>query len=176
MPAGGVIPPDGRPPQAKGVGKDAKRHDLEAPATPGLHGSDLQYGDVSELEQGQAVAPIAKQMNASGRTTPVSPQGGGGPRSILGGSGLQPPNPVEFAAQRFGGTLEQPMSGRRPSTAGWSQLYHRLQGGRMSGALRAAMIEQMSKALASPQIPDLVEVDLFEADAGGVMEDSFLYE
>ena len=46
MPAGGVVKPDGRPPQAKGVGKTARRHDLEAPATPGITGTDLQDGEV----------------------------------------------------------------------------------------------------------------------------------
>jgi hypothetical protein len=68
---GGRIEPDGRPPVAPGVGKTARRHDLEAPKTPGLAGSDLQQGDVQRLEQAQRIAPIP------GGGTPQPTQGGG---------------------------------------------------------------------------------------------------
>jgi len=61
---GGRIPNQGNPPAAKGVGRNAKRHDLERQNTPGLAGSDLQQGDVGALEQGQRVAPIRTQPDA----------------------------------------------------------------------------------------------------------------
>ena len=52
---GGRVPPDGRPPVAPGVGKTARRHDLEAQPTPGLSDPSIQQGDVQRLEQAQQV-------------------------------------------------------------------------------------------------------------------------
>lgn len=97
---GGRIPPDGRQPAAKGVGKNAKRHDLERPATPGLHGSDLQKGDVQALEQGQRVAPPGTQQPAAPQPqgTPNRRQSGGS-----GGQGMEVPDAIDFLGGRAGG-------------------------------------------------------------------------
>ncbi len=97
--AGGKIAPDGRAPVAPGVGKNARRHDLEQPATPGLAGSDLQQGDVQRLEQAQKIAPRPKrnQTAAKASGTPRS-------RTTLNGppqDGV--PDPIDFAAQKSAG-------------------------------------------------------------------------
>lgn len=96
---GGRIPPDGRPPQAKGVGKNAKRHDMERPKTPGLHNSDLQQGDVQAMEQGQRIAPASTQQPAgpSASQTQQTPN-----RATSGVSGVEVPDAIEFLAGRNG--------------------------------------------------------------------------
>jgi len=94
---GGRIPSDGRPPKAPAVGAQARRHDLERPATPGLSGSDLQQGDVQKLEQGQRVAPIQRSNPARGATVQGTPQGGGGVLNV--------PDPIQFAQKRLSNTL-----------------------------------------------------------------------
>lgn len=97
MPAGGTIPPDGRPPQAKGIGKTARRHDLEAPATPGVGQSDMQQGDRKRLEAAQRVAPRPKKRNASGQTgAPPSKR-----RRSPQGS-VETPDPIDMASSRPG--------------------------------------------------------------------------
>ena len=106
---GGRIPPDGRPPQAKGVGKTARRHDLERPKTPGYHGSDLQKGDVQALEQGQRIAPATVQQ-------PGSPQvlNSTNRNRISSSQGVQaPPDPIDFLAQRNGADFGLPQRGRQ---------------------------------------------------------------
>lgn len=172
--AGGIIPPDGRPPQASGVGKNAKRHDLEAPATPGLSGSDLQYGDVSMLEAGQAVAPIAKQVMAPAAPSPAGGRGGrAGVRG--GGPGPAAPDPLEFATRKLGGTLGgRPETRKRRNMAGWSRLLQSMQTGNMSGALRAAMVEGISSAMRQPYMAEPIEVDLYQFE--DPPNDDFLYE
>ena len=101
---GGRITPQGRSPQAPGVGKTAKRHDLEGTATPGIVDSDLQQGDVNRLEQAQAVAP-----RAGGKRTqaPASAQPRSGSSAPVGsaGAGLSVPDPLEFASRRLGNTF-----------------------------------------------------------------------
>lgn len=109
---GGRIPPDGRQAQAKGVGKNAKRHDLERPATPGLHDSSLQKGDVQALEQGQRIAPPGTQQPAiQGRPqtqeTPNRRQSGGS------GGGVEVPDAIEFLGQRQGPEFNPPQARRR---------------------------------------------------------------
>jgi len=102
---GGRIPADGRPLKSSGVGKDSERTDLSAPATPGLHGSDLQQGDVQMLTEGQRIAPIRNQSPAAtsrrrGRTAgPIKPRGG--PQNDL-------PDPVDFLSERLAGTYASP--------------------------------------------------------------------
>jgi hypothetical protein len=99
---GGRIAPDGRPPQPPGVGKNARRHDLERPATPGLHGTDLQQGDVQRLEAAQRVAPRRQQP-------PAAPARAGGKgtsnphRRRTNPQSVGAPDPLEFAKQRIGG-------------------------------------------------------------------------
>src|SRR5690606_16933027 len=88
---GGRIPPDGRPTQAPGVGKNSKRHDLERRNVPFLHGSDLQVGDVQAMEQGQRIAPKQTQAPAA----PPSRGGGSGQQATsTGGAAMTPRVPV----------------------------------------------------------------------------------
>jgi hypothetical protein len=98
---GGRIPPDNRGPQAKGIGKNSKRHDLERPQTPGLHDSDLQQGDVQALEQGQRIAPVQTQAPA------VAPRGGATQRAVAAPqqSTVNPNDPMSIIEGRLGGTL-----------------------------------------------------------------------
>jgi hypothetical protein len=96
MARGGRIEPDGRPPVAPGVGKTARRHDLEQPATPGLAGSDLQQGDVQRLEQAQQIAPIKPQAPARPQATTSKPR-----RNTS--STVDTPDPIDFIAGRVGG-------------------------------------------------------------------------
>lgn len=109
---GGYIPPDGRPAQAKGVGKNAKRHDLERPATPGLHDSDLQKGDVQAMEQGQRIAP--RQVQGP----PTPPQSSTSqPTQQMGidrqnPGGMEVPDPIDFLAERNGQEFNIPVPQR----------------------------------------------------------------
>ena len=100
MPAGGVVQPDGRPPKAKGVGKTARRHDLEAPATPGVGNSDMQHGDRQRLEAAQQAAPRAKKQAASGRTGGQTRSAPKRRRKAAGTTDV--PDPIEMAASRTG--------------------------------------------------------------------------
>ena len=101
-PHGGRREPDGRAPVAPGVGAQARRHDLEAPATPGLSDSDLQQGDVQRLERSQKIAPIARPTSGRGggqRNIPVRTNASGGtPQAGV-------PDPIAMAAQRNGGNV-----------------------------------------------------------------------
>ena len=119
MPSGGKIAPDGRPPVAPGVGKTARRHDLEAPATPGITDSDLQQGDVQRLEQAQKIAPRAK------RTQPPA-QASGTPRSRTTVNGPPQggvPDPIDFAGGKIGGGSVLPDGGEVAlNTARWKPL------------------------------------------------------
>ncbi len=108
---GGRIPPQGRTPQAKGVGKSSKRHDLERPKTPGLHGSDLQQGDVSKFEQGQRIAPIKTQAPGQTKRTSSLP---GNRTTRADGSGA--PDPLTFLTDRLGGTLQPGVGQGQPQT------------------------------------------------------------
>jgi hypothetical protein len=57
MPRGGYQKPKGAQ-AASGPGKFSKRTDAQKVQTPGLSGSDLQYGDVQRLKASQQVAPL----------------------------------------------------------------------------------------------------------------------
>lgn len=102
---GGRIPRDNRGPQAKGVGKNSKRHDLERPVTPGLHNSDLQQGDVQALEQGQRIAPVQTQQPAVATPPPQPSQ-----RDALGADGVMP-STDEMIMGFLGGTIENDVPG-----------------------------------------------------------------
>lgn len=156
---GGRIPPDGRPPQAKGVGENARRHDLEIPATPGLHGSDLQQGDVQRLTAAQRIAPTPKRnqppATGGGRRRVQSPR-----RKVGRGPGV--PDPIELAHKRLGGTLSAaPRQLQSFDTGKWAPLLQRL--GRApgtGGVLRAAIINQLSNLQRRPVAPQMTIVDL----------------
>lgn len=67
------------PAAVSGPGKFSRRTDggPDTPKTPGIQGTDLQYGDVQQLEAGQSIAPLPKpqvapQASAAQRVAPVS--------------------------------------------------------------------------------------------------------
>ncbi len=114
-------------PQAPGVGKNSKRHDLERQATPGLADSDLQQGDVAALEEGQRIAPVDKQSAAQ-----AAP--GGGVRSTPTAA-PQPSNLDDVqgvVSNRLKGTLGQgaplgvPDEELRRRGAGWANILQQL--------------------------------------------------
>lgn len=157
---GGRIPPDGRPQVAPGIGKTARRHDLSAQPTPGLHDSDLQQGDVSRLERAQQIAPLPKSSGPPTQAPPPTSQGGGG-------TGVQVPNPVEFAKQRFKGTLQGGASEIQPriDPAPWMPLFRRLSNApNASGNLRNAMTAQLGSMIQRPTTGRSRLVDLDELD------------
>jgi hypothetical protein len=83
--------------RAKGVGKDAVRHDLDG--TPGLsNGSSVNSGEVGELEQGQKA--ISNTQGAQ------QAQGGGGGQPLPPAQAEQAvatPDAMGFAKQKLGG-------------------------------------------------------------------------
>lgn len=164
MATGGIIPPQGRPPTAPGVGSNARRHDLEQPKTPGLAGSSLQYGDVQKLEGGQRVAPPLKQANPVGQ----KPQSSGPPAPTRAGPGMSAPDPIEFAKRRLGGTL-----GREPAElvnndmGPWLGLFRQLANSPgSSGLLRNVLTAQLGRRINSPTYPqaNLIDWDRMDED------------
>lgn len=153
---GGRIAPDGRPPQAKGVGKNAKRHDLERQKTPGLHGSDLQQGDVQAMEQGQRIAPAQKQERGQ---APRTSEGGQTAPVASSTAGVELPDAIEFLGGRQGTEFNVPQTGRRldnSKATTWLPILQRMAAGPgSSGALARAVIAQsrdLRQAGASPAI------------------------
>ena len=131
--------------RAKGVGKNAVRHDLDG--TPGLAGSDLQQGEVSQLEAGQKAVQNtqqAQQVQANAPQPPPAP--GAGP--------MQVPDPVQFAMGKLGGgdlqgagqqVLEQRDFSR------WLPLLRKLAvSPTSSGILQRAYVERLSKEANRP--------------------------
>jgi hypothetical protein len=162
---GGRIPPQGRTPQAPGVGRTAKRHDLERPATPGLSG-DLQQGEVSELEQGQAIAPRA---GAKQRQSPAQSQGA---RSSVRGNvqdttALETPNPIDFAGGRLRGTLGGAAAPEQElhDFSGWFPLMEQLlTTPGTSGPLTRAYMEQLSLLARRPTTSRVAPIDFSALD------------
>lgn len=138
---GGRIPPDGRPPQAKGVGKNAKRHDLERP--PPVHGSDLQYGDRKRLEQGMKTAPAQTQERGGApQIARQTMERGGGTQT----SSMQVPDAIDFLAKKNGSDFNPPQYERRIDASKamtWLPILRRLASGPgASAALVNAFINQ----------------------------------
>lgn len=162
---GGRIAPDGRTPQTPGVGKKAKRHDLERQPTPGLHDSDLQSGDVQALEQGLRVAPRTTQPPARPDARRVAPQGG----APTGQQG-QVPDPMEFLGGKLGGTFQKVgvprRNPRKPiDVEAWMPLIQTLAtspGG--SGILGQAFITQMGNLARKAQTYETPLIDMQDAD------------
>lgn len=163
MPAGGRIAPDGRPPQAPGVGKTAKRHDLEAPPTPGLHGSDLQQGDVQMLEQAQKTAPIGKRSQPPARrgTPSDAPV-----RQRQGVEGVGAPDPIQMAAGRRGGQLVADSMQSAPyDPTPWLPLMEQLATAPLSGGtLAAGLVNVLSQLRRRPLQSPSVTIDMDEMD------------
>lgn len=138
---GGRIPPDGRPPQAKGVGKNAKRHDLER--APNVGGSDLQYGDRKRFEQGMKVAPIQQQPR--GQTPEIARQTmtRDGVHEM---SSMQLPDAIDFLSQKNGSDFTLPERRRQVDSSKaltWLPILRRLASGPgASSALVNAFINQ----------------------------------
>lgn len=160
---GGRIAPDGRPPQAKGVGKQSKRHDLERRNVPFLHDSDLQQGDVQAMRDGQRIAPKQTQRSA----TPEPVTGGGGTSSSTG-PGMAVPDPIDFIASRANAPLEAPE--RRAEFANskamaWLPIARQLAvGPGSSGVLASALINQM-RALQRMPVREVTTIDMGDIDA-----------
>ena len=130
------------PIQAKGVGKDSKRHDLDG--TPGLD-SDLQQGEVQQMEAGQRAV-----QNTQGQAVTQAEQ----PRAALPAEPMQAPGAVEFAGQKVGGSLEG--AGTAPleekiSFTNWLPLLRRLATSpTSSGLLQRAFIERLQMEMNRP--------------------------
>lgn len=141
---GGKIPADGRPAQAKGVGKDAKRHDLEGPKTPGL-GGDLQYGEVGAAE---AAAAGMKKQQQPGRPRPSRQSQAPSPTQQ---GGMSIPDPRGFMHDRLSRTLGgAPSTGVTPEpirAEPWLPLLGQMATAPNSGGmLMSAYIESISRA------------------------------
>jgi len=162
---GGRIAPDGRPAQVPGVGKTARRHDLEAPATPGLHDSDLQQGDVSQLENAQRIAPTPKRTQSAA---------GPGPRTRRQGVdrgsdqfAMQVPDPIDMAAGRSGGKAFQPAQAEQQyvDPTPWLPLMRQMASApNTGGGFVAAFVEQMANFRRQPFSSRARLIDLNEAD------------
>ncbi len=136
------------PIQAKGVGKDSKRHDLDG--TPGLSaGSSLNQGDVQQLEAGQARVQDTQAAQAiSPAPAPVAPQGSQG-------AAFTAPDPIEFAGQKIGG---QSLAGagagpleEKLSFTNWLPLLRRLAvSPTSSGLLQRAFVQRMTQEMQRP--------------------------
>lgn len=165
---GGRIPPQNRPAQAPGVGRNARRHDLERRNVPFLQGSDLQQGDVQALEQGQRVQPIKRTQPPARPQRPTV----GRPMQAGGGGGGQPsdiPDPIGFLSDRLGGTY-QPKSGivgrSRHDYQSWLPLLERLaKSPGASGVLVQAYITRLHNMLTGPTLDSHDFVDMQEADS-----------
>ncbi len=142
---GGRVPPDGRPAQAKGVGKNAKRHDLEKPKAT-LAGTDLQSGDVQAMEEGQRIVGKKTQAPAQAQTGTQASQ-----PAPAGGGALQTPDPRAFMQKRLGNTLQGgvgPVPDARPIDPNpWLPLIESMATApNAGGMLAAAYIESLSAA------------------------------
>lgn len=162
---GGRIPPDNRGPQAKGVGKNSKRHDMERRSVPPLHGSDLQQGDVQALEQGQRTSPPQTQQSA----TQQPAQGGGGQQAAPQGAQMQIPDAIDFLGGRQDNSWSPPVPQRRLDVSKamtWLPILRRLASGPgASGVLVNAFINQ-ARLLSQQGAQPASIVDLGAGDAG----------
>ena len=114
--------------QAAGVGKNSKRHDLDG--TPGLD-SDLQQGEVSQLEAGQASVSNTQAQQGAVQ--------GGAAQAAPAAAPVTAPNPLAFAAQKAGGQPALPMSGMQQMDTGeFLPLMEKLASGNSSSLLKQA--------------------------------------
>jgi hypothetical protein len=148
----GGLPPKsayGRPVQAPGVGARAKRHDLERRDTPYLQGSDLQYGEVKEMQAGK------KQMNArKERRAPQRPQ------QVAETSA---PDPIDFMSNR--GMPQFPHAiPNGPSMESWMPLVRTVANSKnASPVLRRLFIRTLRNMQLSPN-SEVYHVNLAEID------------
>ena len=140
--------------RAKGVGKNAVRHDLDG--TPGLD-SDLQQGEVSQMEAGQQAVQNTQGQPAQDRgALPVQPAE----------QGIAPPNPVDFALQKIGGDLQVPTQAlNQINTAQWLPLLEKMAGSNeASPALRNQYVKMLSRLQQEPFSGSTAVVDKNELD------------
>ena len=133
--------PENSPIQAKGVGKDSKRHDLDG--TPGLSaGSSLNQGDVQQLEQGQQAIENTQGQQVAGTPLPAQAQ----PAPVAA------PDPMQFAAGKIGGNLTVPERDLSSiNTAQWLPLIEKLaQSGSASPLLRRAYVDMLARLQQEP--------------------------
>ncbi len=158
---GGRIAPDNRGSQAKGVGKNSKRHDLERRTVPFLQDSDLQQGDVQALEQGQRIAPKQTQRPAA------PPQTRGQPRKGKSqGQGLSVPDPIEFLGGRSKGlqALPGPITQSEGATAWLPFVRQMVIGPGSSGLMAGAYINQFRQVMAASQATTANTINLEAMD------------
>lgn len=129
-----------------GSGPNSHRNDMARPAVPPLHGSDLQYGDVSTLEAANRIAFPKEQQPAAPPTAQNKPQTGGRP--------VRPPtgfdvDPIDFLAGRQTHVSQGPTTPHQhPASAfhAWQKILERLVvGPGSSGLLANAYINQMRR-------------------------------
>lgn len=157
---GGSRAPDGRPAQAPGIGKTAKRHDLEQPKTPGLSGTDLQSGDVGEFTQGQRVQPIPG---------PARPQRTNTSKVRRNSSSeMDTPDPIEFIGEREGGQPFQEPGGTQNlvDPTPWLPLIEAVAKAPGSGgAVGAALVRLLAMKGRQAMNPQVTVIDRQELDA-----------
>ncbi len=158
---GGKIPPDNRGPQAKGIGKNSKRHDLERQNTPPLHGSDLQQGDIQALEQGRRVAPVKTQQ-------PAAPQKQSSSRSSPAkeGAGLVTPDAIEFLGGRSQGmkALEGMVTPSENYTSWLPFVRQMVIGPGSSGLMAGAYINQFRQIMGGASVTKSTVINLENMD------------
>lgn len=150
--------PNLKQPQVPGVGKTAKRHDLETPKTPGLTGSDLQHGDVQRLEQAQQAVPA---------TTP-RPSTSSAPRRTST-AGTESPDPIEFLGGRSGGQpFADPGGATVPlvDSTPWLPLITKVAANPgAGGAVGNALVKLLTTKRRQPINPTATVIDRQELDA-----------
>ncbi len=151
-----------RQPQAPGVGKTAKRHDLETPKTPGIGGpdtgpTDLQQGDVQRLEEAQQAVPT---------TAPNTPRTVSKPRRRTT-SGVESPDPIEFIGGRDGGQPVGEADGAVPliDPTPWIPFIRMVATAPGSGgAVANALVKILTTKRDMPQNPQISVLDRQELD------------
>ncbi len=148
-----------RQPQAPGVGRTAKRHDLETPKTPGLTGSDLQQGDVQRLEQAQQAVPAKR---------PAQPSQSSKPRRRTS-SQMETPDPIEFIGGRQGSQpFVDPAGASVPlvDSTPWMPLIKKVAANPgAGGAVGAALVRLLTTKRRMPATPQVTVIDRDELDA-----------
>ena len=163
---GGRIAPDGRGPQARGVGRNAKRHDLERPTTPGLADSDLSQGDISDLEEGQRIAPIQNQTRGQ---SPRLDRGGTPATTSLVQNRDETvvPDAIQFLGDQQGSDFNLPVAEAGLDSTKietWGPILRQLVSGPGStGTLANALINQV-RNLRQTRVGPAVVIDLQATD------------
>jgi len=148
------------PIRSKGVGKDSKRHDLDG--TPGLD-SDLQQGEVSQMEAGQQAVSNTQSAQAQGQPLPQQ----------AAEQAVTAPDPMAFAKDKIGGDLSVPDQELNAlNTAQWIPLIEKLAStGGASSLLRRAYVDMLARLQNEPFSGSTAVVDKRELD--GAVEHGF---